>query len=113
MIMKKRILQSESTRKNVSKVTLASYVKTLKKMVDCKTVYNKENTNKEEYEKFYKVLEEEFPKLHKKAKRKTFGSGCFVYCIEGKNPKKNIMLMSHHDVVEGDDTITHSIWMIY
>ena len=102
--MKKRILQSESARKNVSKETLDGYIKTLKKMVDCKTVYNKENTNKEEYEKFYKVLEEEFPILHKRAKRLTFGSGCFVYCIEGKNAKKNIMLMSHHDVVEGDDT---------
>ena len=102
--MKKRILQSESTRKNVSKETLDGYIKTLKKMVDCKTVYNKENTNKEEYEKFYKVLEEEFPILHKSAKRLVFGSGCFIYCIEGKNAKKNIMLMSHHDVVEGDDT---------
>ena len=29
-------------------------------MVDCKTVYNKENTNKDEYDKFYKVLEEEY-----------------------------------------------------
>ena len=47
MIMKKRILQSESTRKNVSKETLDGYIKTLKKMVDCKTVYNQENTNKE------------------------------------------------------------------
>lgn len=102
--MKKRILQSESTRKNVSKETLDGYIKTLKKMVDCKTVYSKENTNKEEYEKFYKVLEEEFPIFHKIAKRLTFGSGCFIYCIEGKNAKKNIMLMSHHDVVERDDT---------
>ena len=104
MIMKKRILQSESARKNVSKETLDGYIKTLKKMVDCKTVYDKENTNKEEYEKFYKVLEEEFPILHKTAKCLTFGSGCFIYCIEGKNAKKNIMLMSHHDVVDGDDT---------
>ena len=102
--MKKRILQSESARKNVSKETLDGYIKTLKKMVDCKTVYDKENTNKEEYEKFYKVLEEEFPILHKTAKCLTFGSGCFIYCIEGKNAKKNIMLMSHHDVVDGDDT---------
>ena len=31
----------------------------------------------------------------------TFGGGCFVYLIEGKHAKKNIMLMSHHDVVEG------------
>ena len=27
-----------------------------------------------------------------------------MYVIEGKNAKKNVMLMSHHDVVDGDDT---------
>ena len=100
--MKKRNLQPESNRKNVSKETLACYVKTLKKMVDCKTVYNKENTNKEEYDKFYKVLEEEFPNLHKKAKRMTFGSGCFVYCIEGKNAKKNIGSHSYYNLPSSD-----------
>ena len=68
-------------------------------MVNCKTVYNKENSNKAEYEKFYKVLEEEFPMLHKKAKRLSFGSGCFVYCIEGKNAKKNIWKEVHQNVL--------------
>lgn len=102
--MRKRILQSESNRKNTTLEKQKQYIRTLKKMIDCKTVYDKEGTNKEEYDKFYKVLEQEFPKLHKHAKRLTFGSGCFVYIIEGKNSFKNIMLMSHHDVVEGDDT---------
>ena len=80
--MKRRNLQPEAGRKNVSKDVLASYVKTLKNMVDCKTVFDKENSNREEYEKFYKVLEEEFPNLHKRAKRLTFGTGCFVYLLK-------------------------------
>ena len=73
-------------------------------MIDCKTVYDREGLHKEEYQNFYKILEQEFPNIHRKAKRLTFGTGCFVYVIEGKNAKKNVMLMSHHDVVEGDDT---------
>ena len=101
--MKKRILKSEELRKNVLPEQLEGYVATLKKMVDCKTVYTKECVNQGAYDAFYTILEKEFPTLHKMAKRMTFGSGCFVYMIEGKNAKKNVMLMSHHDVVDGDD----------
>ena len=126
--MKKRILQPELNRKNVTPEKQNQYIKTLKKMIDCKTVYDKDGTNIEEYNKFYQVLEQEFPNLHKHAKRLTFGGGCLVYVIEGRrnpatkeknmisndtsnaskkpevNINKNIMLMSHHDVVDGDDT---------
>ncbi len=101
--MKKRILSSEDKRKNVSVETNAEYVKTLKKMVDCKTVFTRNHENKEEYEKFNAVIEECFPNVSEKAEKLVFGSGCFVYIIKGKNATENLMLMSHHDVVEGDD----------
>ena len=101
--MKKRILGSIENRKNVSAEIRQEYISILKKMVDCKTVFTDDYENKEEFQKFYKVIEECFPNLCAKAERLTFGSGCFVYIIKGKNAKKNIMLMSHHDVVDGDD----------
>jgi carboxypeptidase PM20D1 len=101
--LKKRILAGEEQRKNTSPEKIREYVKTLKKMVDCKTVFMADSTNQGEYDAFYTVLEQEFPGLHAKAKRLVFGSGCFVYIIEGKNAKKNVMIMSHHDVVDGDD----------
>ena len=101
--MKKRMLANEEQRKNVSSEKNNCYADTLKKMVDCKTVYTADNANQTGYDTFYQVLEEEFPLLHKKAKRMTFGGGCFVYIIEGKNANKNVMLMSHHDVVDGDE----------
>lgn len=101
--MKKRILADEGRRKNASPERIKEYVKTLKKMVDCKTVYTKNMANKASYDAFYEILRQEFPTLSLKAERLTFGSGCFVYIIEGKNAKKNVMLMSHHDVVDGDD----------
>lgn len=100
--MKKAVLKSESERIGVSEEKTREYVKKLSRMIDCKTVWTHENTNKAEYEKFYNALEEMFPNIVSKAKKLTFGGGCFVYVIEGKNAKKNVMLMSHHDVVDGD-----------
>lgn len=101
--MRKQILPGEEKRKNMTPENIENYIKTLKHMVDCKTVFTSEFRNQAAYDEFYQVLEREFPQLHARAKRLTFGSGCFVYVIEGKNAKKNVMLMSHHDVVDGDD----------
>lgn len=100
--MKKRELKNESLRKNVSEETNQKYVTILRKMIDCKTVFTRDFVNQPEYDRFYEILAQSFPQLTAKAKRMTFGSGCFVYVIEGKNAEKNIMLMSHHDVVDGD-----------
>ena len=101
--MKKRILAPEANRKNVSSKVLESYTETLSQMINCKTVFTHDNKNGAEFEKFYKIIEERFPVLSEKAKRLTFGGGCFVYIIHGKNARKNIMLMSHHDVVDGGE----------
>lgn len=73
-------------------------------MIDYKTVFTRDFVNQPEYDRFYDVIEKSFPTLASKSKRLIFDSGCFVYVIEGKNAKKNVMLMSHHDVVDGDDT---------
>ena len=101
--MKKRVLASEESRKNVSAKVLEEYADTLSQMINCKTVFTHNNENRAEFDKFYKILEERFPTLTEKAERLTFGSGCFVYIIRGKNAQKNIMLMSHHDVVDGGE----------
>lgn len=101
--MKKRVLASEESRKNVSAQTLENYTETLSQMINCKTVFTYDNENQAEFDKFYKVIEERFPTLTEKAERLTFGNGCFVYIIRGNNAEKNIMLMSHHDVVDGSD----------
>lgn len=101
--MKKRNLSGEENRKNVSSVKNEEYAQKLKKMIDCKTVFTRNGENRSEYEKFYSVLKESFPLISEKAEKLVFGDGCFVYVIRGRNAKKNIMLMSHHDVVEGDE----------
>ncbi len=88
----------------MSEETLNEYVQKLSRMIACKTVWTTENANAEHYANLYKAIEEMFPTLSSKATRLTFGGGCFVYVVNGKNATKNIMLMSHHDVVDGDDS---------
>lgn len=101
--MKKPMLKSEAERRGVSAEQNREYVAKLSRMIDCKTVWTREGTNRAEYERFYRTLEELFPHLTVHAKKLTFGDGCFFYVIEGQNAKKNILLMSHHDVVAGGD----------
>ena len=101
--MKKQNLKTESARKSVSAEKNNEYVAKLSRMINCKTVWTRENENKAEFDRFYAELDEMFPNLKSKAEKLTFGGGCFVYVIRGNNAKKNIMLMSHHDVVEGSD----------
>ena len=96
-------LKTESARKSVSAEKNNEYVAKLSRMINCKTVWTRENENKAEFDRFYAELDEMFPNLKSKAEKLTFGGGCFVYVIRGNNAKKNIMLMSHHDVVEGSD----------
>ena len=101
--MKKRTLLPEASRKNVSPEQNGQYAAVLKQMVDCKTVWQKDGENAGEYQRFYKIVAEAFPNLHSRARRLTFGDGCFFYVIEGKNSQKNVLLMSHHDVVDGGE----------
>lgn len=101
--MEKRVLQPEAARKNVSDERNAEYAAKLSRMIECKTVWTHEGENDAEFRRFYELIDELFPNLTAKAERLTFGTGCFVYIIRGKNAKKNVMLMSHHDVVDGGE----------
>jgi carboxypeptidase PM20D1 len=91
----------KTERKGVRSEKNAVYVQKLSEMIRCKTVWTHEGTNEGEFQRLCAVLEELFPNLTAKAQKLTFGGGCFVYVIQGRNAKKNIMFMSHHDVVEG------------
>ena len=101
--MSKRELLAISERKNADDASCARYAATLKRMVDCRTVFTESGENAAEYQRFYAVVAEAFPLLHERAERITFGGGCFFYHLVGKNPQKIVLLMSHHDVVEGGD----------
>lgn len=78
------------------------YAVNLQKMIQCKTVSVKGSYDDTEFKKLRGVMEEIFPLVHKQAKKMIFSDDCWMYCIEGKNKNRNIMLMSHHDVVDVD-----------
>lgn len=103
--MKRPKLKTEAERIGASTEQNNIYLEKLSRMIECKTVWTHNNENSAEFERFYTLISELFPNIAAKAKRLSFGSGCFVYVIEGNTngnaPKKNIMLMSHHDVVDG------------
>ena len=91
----------QNQRKGVSPEVCAGYVEKLSQMIECKTVWRHDGGNHAEFQRFYGVIDGLFPNLAAKAKKLSFGGGCFVYVIEGRNAQKNVMLMSHHDVVDG------------
>ena len=95
--------QCTAVRKAAAPEINGEYVKKLSQMIGCKTVWTRTGENQAEFDRFYAVLETLFPNLSQKAKKLTFGGGCFFYVIEGKGAKQNILLMSHHDVVDGGD----------
>ena len=101
--MKQVVLKDASARKRVSDEQNQIYVDKLSRMINCKTVWTRDGANREAFASFYSTLESLFPRLASKAKRLTFGDGCFFYVIEGKNATQNILLMSHHDVVDGGE----------
>ena len=97
----KQNIKPQSERKGTNPEQNALYAEKLSRMVQCKTVWTHEGENEEEFRRFYALLEELFPLLSARAQKLTFGGGCFFYKIEGKNAQKNVLLMSHHDVVDG------------
>ena len=96
-------LQPESSRKGVTPERQREYAEKLSRLIACKTVWTRSGENQGEYEKFYRELEDIFPNLTAKGEKLTFGGGCFFYIIRGRNATKNLLLMSHHDVVDGGE----------
>ena len=82
---------------------LASYGAALQEMIRCKTVSVRDSYDDTEFAKLRTVVEKRFPLLHEKASRQIFSQDCWMYSIPGKDPTRNILLMSHHDVVSADE----------
>lgn len=79
---------------------IMNYALRLQKMIKCKTVSVKDSYDDTEFAKLREVMLELFPTVHKTAEKMTFGDDCWIYKIKGTDESRNIMLMSHHDVVE-------------
>lgn len=80
------------------------YARQLSKMIACETVSHKESYDDTEFAKLRSVVEELFPLVHQHCGKMVFGEDCWVYKLPGTDPNRNIMLMSHHDVVRAEGT---------
>ncbi len=89
---------TKRTQYKTDEETLA-YAEKLKKMIDCKTISVNNEFNAFEFDKLNALMQELFPTVHKTAEKMTFSNDCWLYKIKGKDATRNIMLMSHHDVV--------------
>lgn len=90
-----------------SEQELKEYAQSLSDMVRCKTVSVKDSYDDAEFAKLRAVVKERFPLLHEQGNPMIFSQDCWVYKIPGKDPSRNIMLMSHHDVVDADEEWTY------
>ena len=81
---------------------LESYGKVFSHILQPATVSVKDSYDDTEFAKLRKVVEEDFPLLHQKAERTILANDCWMYKIPGKDTSRNILLMSHHDVVAAD-----------
>lgn len=102
---KARKLTSEG--KKYSEDEIKYYTERLGEMIRCKTVSVKGSYDDTEFKKLRDTMEKLFPEVHKKAEKLTFSDDCWIYKIKGKDEKRNIMLMSHHDVVAADGKWEH------
>ena len=75
------------------------YARQFQKLIACPTVSVKGSHDDTEFAKFRTVLEEEFPLIHQHCEKLLFGDGCLMYKLKGSDESRNILLMSHHDVV--------------
>lgn len=90
-----------------SEETLQKHGDGLSAFIQCQTVSHKDSYDDTEFAKLRLVVRERFPLLHQQAEYQVFGSDCWMYKIPGKDPSRNIMLMSHHDVVEAGEGWTY------
>ena len=81
---------------------LNAYARTFSRMLQCATISVKDQYDDTEFAKLRRVVEEDFPLLHQHAERRILADDCWMYKIPGKDLSRNILLMSHHDVVAAD-----------
>ena len=81
---------------------LKTYGETFARMLRCATVSVKDRYDDTEFAKLREVVAQDFPLLHQKAERQILADDCWMYKIPGKDQTRNILLMSHHDVVPAE-----------
>ncbi len=77
-----------------------THARRLSRMIACPTVSYKDRHEDAPFAALRQVMAEEFPLVHERCEKRTFGDDCWVYKLPGRDGSRNVLLMSHHDVVE-------------
>ena len=80
------------------------YAERLAEMIRCRTVSKKDGFEAEEFLKLRQVIETLFPRMTEAAERTILGKDAYLYKLKGRDEGRNVMVMSHHDVVEAKGT---------
>ena len=80
------------------------YAERLAEMIRCRTVSKKGGFEAEEFLKLRQVIETLFPRMTEAAERTILGKDAYLYKLKGRDESRNVMVMSHHDVVEAKGT---------
>ena len=96
--IKSRKLTDEIIHKTKEEQT--EYAKKLGEMIRCETVSKKDGYDDIEFKKLRETVEKLFPLVHEKCEKMIFSDDCWIYKLRGKDESRNIMVMSHHDVVD-------------
>ncbi len=89
---------------------LQQYGAGLSKMLQCKTVSVEGSYDDTEFVRLRQVAKAQFPLLHEKAEHRLLSQDCWLYKLPGRDPSRNILLMSHHDVVAADEGWSRDPW---
>lgn len=95
------------TRPLMSYDQAREYARRLQKLIVCRTISHKDSYDDTEFHKLRQTMEALFPLVHKHCHQETFGDDCWVYVLPGQKQDRNIMLMSHHDVVAAEGAWHH------
>ena len=80
------------------------YAERLAEMIRCRTVSKKNEFEAEDFLKLRQVIETLFPRMTEAAERTILGKDAYLYKLKGRDESRNVMVMSHHDVVEAKGT---------
>ena len=83
------------------------YGEKLSKMIQVETISEPRQADRSKFLEFHKVLEKEFPKVHKTCEKNVL-NGNLLFKWAGTGEKEPIMFMSHHDVVEAGGEWEHA-----
>lgn len=107
-IAKARPLSGQHPQASPEKLEI--YGTVFSKMLQCKTVSVEGSYDDTEFSKLRQVVKEQFPLLHEKAEHRLLSQDCWLYKLSGRDTSRNILLMSHHDVVPVNEDWTREPW---